>query len=65
MSGNGRSGVCQVPEGSGEQRKREETDGGVFCDALTTLMVKGQVKETEEERKNVFVLVSNGPLILR
>ena len=34
-------GVCQVPEGSGEQRKTEETGCEVICGAPTTLAVKG------------------------
>ena len=32
-SGMARPGVCQVPEGSGEQRKIEETGGEVICGA--------------------------------
>ena len=39
-----RPGVHQVPEGSGEQRKMEETGGEVICGAPTTLVVKGQLK---------------------
>ena len=42
--GMDRPGVCQVPEGNGEQRKMEETDCEVICGAPTTLAVKGQVK---------------------
>ena len=38
-----RHGVCQVPEGSGEQRKMEITGREIICGAATTLMVKGQV----------------------
>ena len=34
-------GVCQVPEGSGEQRKVEETGCEVICVAPTTSAVKG------------------------
>ena len=39
-----RPGVCQVPEGSGEQRKMEETSCEVICGAPKTLAVKGQMK---------------------
>ena len=34
-----RPGVCQVPEGSGEQGKLEETGCEIICGASTTLMV--------------------------
>ena len=36
-----RSGVLKVPEGSGEQRKMDETGCGLICGAPTTLVVKG------------------------
>ena len=36
-----RPGVRQVPEGSGEQEKMEETGCKIICDAPTTLAVKG------------------------
>ena len=36
-----RPGVPQVPEGSGEQRKMEETGRDIVCDASTTPAVKG------------------------
>ena len=39
--GMNRPGVCQVSEGSGEQRKMEETDFEVICGAAATLAVKG------------------------
>ena len=39
--GMDRPGVLQVPEGSGEQGKMEETDCEIFCGAPMTLMVKG------------------------
>ena len=35
-----RPGVRQVPEGSGEQGKMEETGCEIICSALTTLEVK-------------------------
>ena len=40
-----RSGVCQVPEASGEENKMGETGFEVLCGAPTTPMVKGLVKE--------------------
>ena len=39
--GMDRPGVHQVPEGSGEQRKMEETGGEVLCGAPTNPAVKG------------------------
>ena len=42
--GMDRPGVRQVPEGSGEQGKMEETGCKVVCGAPTTLAVKGEVK---------------------
>ena len=36
-----RPGVCQVPEGSGEQGKMVETGCKIICGAPTTLAVKG------------------------
>ena len=39
--GMDRPGVRQVPEGSGEQEKMEETGWEIICGALTTLVVKG------------------------
>ena len=42
--GMDRPGVRQVPEGSGEQRKMEETGCKIICGAPATLAVKGQVK---------------------
>ena len=38
--GMDRSGVRQVPQGSGEQRKMEETGWEIICGAPTTLTVK-------------------------
>ena len=38
--GMDKPGVRQVPEGSGEQRKMEETGSEVICGAPTTLAVK-------------------------
>ena len=42
--GMDRLGVRQVPEGSGEQRKMEETGCEVICGAPTTFVVNGQLK---------------------
>ena len=39
--GMDRSGVRQVPEGSGEQGKMEKTSCKIICGAPTTLAVKG------------------------
>ena len=39
--GMDRPGVRQVPEGTGEQGKMEETDCEIICGAPTTLVVKG------------------------
>ena len=39
--GMDRPGVRQVPDGSGEQRKMEETGCEVICGAPTTLAVEG------------------------
>ena len=39
--GMDRPGVRQVPEGSGEQGKMEETGCKIICGAPTTLAVKG------------------------
>ena len=36
-----RPGVRQVPEGSREQDKMDETSCEIICDASTTLAVKG------------------------
>ena len=38
-----RPGVRQVPEGSGEQEKMEETGCKIICGAPTTLAVKGLI----------------------
>ena len=42
--GMDRPGVCQVPEGSGEKRKMEETGCEVICGAQTTYSIKEYVK---------------------
>ena len=39
--GADRPGVCKVPEGSGEQRKVEESGCDVICGAQTVPAVKG------------------------
>ena len=38
-----RPGVWQVPEGSGEQGKKEKTGCKIICGAPTTLAVKGLI----------------------
>ena len=38
-----RPGVCQVPEGGGEQGKMAETGCEIVCGAPTNLMVKGMM----------------------
>ena len=43
--GMDRPGVRQVPEGSGEQGKMEETGCKIICGAPVTLAVKGQMKD--------------------
>ena len=40
LQGMDRPGVRQVPEGSGEQGKMEETGCEIICGAPTTLVVK-------------------------
>ena len=42
--GMDRSGVRQVPEGSGEQGKMDETDCEITCGAPVTLAVKGYIR---------------------
>ena len=39
--GIGRLGLCQVPEGSGEQGKMKETGCEIICGALTTRENRG------------------------
>ena len=52
--GMDRPGVCQVPEGSGEQGKMEETGCEIICGTPTTLAVKG--KDARENCKSVGAL---------
>ena len=60
ICGMDRLGVCQVPEGSGEQGKMEETGCEIICGAPKTPAVKGEVKvkvkreEKEREKAPVF-----------
>ena len=49
--GMDRPGVRQVPEGSGEQGKMGKTGCEIICGALTTLAVKGQMRDYEDEMK--------------
>ena len=43
-----RHGVRQVPEGSGEQGKMEETGCEMICGAPVTLAVKGLMRDDDE-----------------
>ena len=52
-----RPGVGQVQEGSGEQRKLEETGCEVICGAPTTAAVKGLVKVKAVNRSS-FIFCS-------
>ena len=45
-----RPGVRQVPEGSGEQRKMEETGCEIICGSPTTLTVKGGIDDDVDGR---------------
>ena len=45
--GMDRPGVCQIPEGSGEQGQIEETGCEFICGAPVTLVVKGQMREPQ------------------
>ena len=45
--GMDRPGVRQVPEGSEEQRKMEETNCEFICGAPTTLAIKGEMRRDE------------------
>ena len=40
--------VSQVPEGSGEQEKMEESGCEIICGAPTTLAVKGQMTDERD-----------------
>ena len=42
-----RPGVLQVPEGSGEQGKMEDTGSEIICGAPTILAVKGDDDDSE------------------
>ena len=44
LEGMDRLGVRQVPEGSGEQGKMEETGSEIICGVQTILAVKGQMR---------------------
>ena len=41
--GMDRPGVCQIPEGSGEQGKMEETGCEIICGAPMTLALQGDM----------------------
>ena len=55
--GMDRHGVRQVPEGSGEQIKMQETGCEVICCAPTTPMVKGWAKMKVKANKRPLLLV--------
>ena len=63
--GMDRPGVRQVPEGSGEERKMEETGCEVICGAPTTLAVKGKVKLDAEPASVPFCCCKNGRPLCR
>ena len=54
--GMDRPGVQQVPEGSGEQGKMEETGCEIICGAPMTLVVKGQM---------MMMMISDTPVTLK
>ena len=65
--GMDRPGVCQVPEGSGEQGKMEKTGCKIICGAPTTLAVKGlmmmmmfcmQIMLSSESENELFLLIA-------
>ena len=62
--GRDRPGVCQVPEGSGEERKMEEPGFEVICGAATTPAVKEWVK-AKTEGCSVNIYVTGEPFLLR
>ena len=53
-----RPGVLQVPEGSGEQGKMEETGCEVICGAQATLAIKRYVKGEDDSRLCFVVRLS-------
>ena len=53
-SGNGEAWSSAIPEGSGEQGKREETGCEIICGALTTLAIKG----TDDDDDELFIPLS-------
>ena len=52
--GMARPGVRQVPEGSGEQRKMEETGCEIICGAPTTLAVKDEMRWEGGKRETML-----------
>ena len=48
-------GVCQVPGGSGEQRKMEDSGYEVICGAQMTYAVKVKVKAKPLKTKKYYV----------
>ena len=56
--GTDRPGVRQIPEGSGEQGKMEETGCEIVCGAPTTLAVKGMMIMMMRQSYSLQVRVS-------
>ena len=46
--GMDRPGVCQVPEGSGEQGKIDETGCEIICGAPTTLVIERSIDDDDD-----------------
>ena len=56
--GMDRPGVCQVPEGSGEQWKMEETDCEVICIAPKTLSVNDDDDDDDDDNDDTGNITS-------
>ena len=53
--GMDRPGLRQVPEGSGEQGKMEETGCEIICGAPTTLVVKIDDDDDDDDESHICV----------
>ena len=53
-----RSGVCQVPKGSGEQGKIEKTGCKIICGAPTTHVVMGLMMIYDGDDDENLVLIN-------
>ena len=58
--GMDRPGVRQVPEGSGGQRKMEETGCEIICGAPTTLAVEGQMRRRRRRQRGIVYQCCHG-----